>query len=166
MNSIVTLIHEAIDSECTKSSDLINGDCSVVIDVHPEQSITVDLDHSKSPIDINSTRCDFLYLAEVSDVGYVIPLEFSTHPEKNFDTALKQLQAGASFVQENISTTRNLCFCPSLVTKKLSKYQWNLLRRSKKKVSLHRCRQPIRRFSCGIRMSKILEAAEKHHRCA
>ena len=157
MMSIVDAVATTVESICTVSGDLIKGDCAIVVNLPPKKRIALDFDHPKSPLTSNEVRCDFLFVSESEGVGYVVPLELSTNPNKDIDQALRQLQAGACYAQSKIRTGEGICFIPSLVTETLRKFPRKLLKRSDKKVQFHKHRRQIIRFPCGVSISTILK---------
>ncbi len=156
MNSVVKCFQDSIDPRCTVSGDLVKGDCHVNVDISIGSSIAIDFDHCESPIDPNSTRCDFLYVADDNHASYLILMELTTNFDKSFDRILKQLRESAKYAQSRVPIGLSVVFCPALIATNLRKHTRSILKQQRKKISFHNMRRPVIWFLCGARLSEIL----------
>lgn len=77
------------------------------------------LDMDEVPCMRNKRRCDFLFIADEIPANreWIAPIECTSGSRKDEETILRQLRAGAEFVERNIPNSKNLRFQPILVGK-------------------------------------------------
>ena len=160
--SVVDSLRNAVNPLCIVYGDLVKDKCKVILDVATCSSVSVDLDHSSSPIDRHSTRCDFLHAAEYDDRSYVVVLELTSNIEKSLSTVSQQLSAGAQWAQSVVPRDLAVRFIPALIAKNLRKKTKILLKKAdRNKVVYHGKRERIVWFRNGVSMSAIFNKTFK-----
>ncbi len=136
----------AIVSKCAKEG------CAVSLRKAPSPCWILNMDHSGWGL-ANQSHCDFLFIScnGAGKTNWVVPLELKKG-SPNATEMVRQLQAGANFVQAKMSTQHRTRFLPvgvyggnlkALQKKKLRQARI-LFRQMKYEIKLIRCGKPLK----------------------
>ena len=155
----------SINSAC-RVRQIKEKTCSVALDTdNIPKHIIISMEHEKSPIPANKSRCDYIFASDSSNKNdiwqnsWVVPIELKSG---TFDpsTVVKQLQSGADFVKDTICKNCKSNFMPLLVHGPgQRKVALNKLK--EKTIRYGGKRYPIKRIRCGRSLINALTEYEK-----
>ena len=127
--------------------------CSVSMQGMPDSRLIIDCDKSDFPLSQNQVRCDYLVAVVFPEnQNFVIPLEFKSGKIKKEG---RQLQAGADYVQEIISSSHfRPRLKPILACKKVGKHKRIEIR--KQRIRFFEKEEPIELIRCGDLLHQAL----------
>jgi len=145
-----------IDGGCLVKGGLNKGGCKVVMTGAPVPSLVVDFDKPGSPLETDTTRCDYLLVAEGEHAcGWVAVLELK-RGRLHADHVVRQLQAGASAAEKLIPSDAAFRFRPIAVSGSTSKHERAKLKDRSSMIVLRGSKEPVRMMSCGAPLVKVL----------
>ena len=149
MTGVITSIRNTVDRRCFKTGKLSKSGCTIYLTGTPNKKIVIDFDSQYSPIDVNTTRCDYLYSDEENQLSHVVPLELKKGDIDSVTDVKNQLQAGAFFCQTLISAETIVRFVPVLASGSMNKHKRNEFRQRKNRIKFHQKSVPVSLMSCG-----------------
>ena len=157
MTGLVQTVRGSLDEGCLVGGGLKKQGCKVSLEGSPRPSLTVDLDKPGSPLALDQTRCDYLFVAEVDGgPGWVVALELK-RGRLHADEAVRQLQAGALAAEQFVPSGEPVRFCPVAVTGSAPKAARNRLKGKEVRIRFHGCAEAVRLMSCGNRLAVALD---------
>ncbi|MCY3627476.1 MAG: hypothetical protein OXG88_07545 [Gammaproteobacteria bacterium] len=123
----------------------------------PSPRLAIDLDKVGSPVDSNSTRCDFMVVAHdiLNNICYFLPVELKGESWKA-SQVVRQLQASSSDAERLISEEDQIRFIPVLTQKSTHPMERQKLRESSNRIRFHRHEEPVQIRRCGDQLSRVL----------
>ncbi len=153
MTALLDDIRGKIGERCLVRK-LSKDGCRVVMTNAPNPRLIVDFDRPESPLAADETRCDYLLIAEGKDAqGWVMVLELK-RGQLHADKVVSQLQAGASAAEKLMSSGHAIRFRPIAVSGRTSMHERRQLRKTS--IRFHEHKEPIRRMSCGDKLTTAL----------
>ena len=157
MTGVVETVRGKVENTCVISGRLKKEGCSVSLKDAPQPRLIIDFDKPGSPLGKNQTRCDYLFVAEVSSKpGWVVPIELKKG-RLDASKAVEQLRAGASAAEQLVPNTVTVNFRP-VVASGGNKAERAELRAERNRVRFHGTAQPVRLIKCG---DKLIEAFDQ-----
>ena len=153
MESIVAHVRRKIPSECCVDRCEKEG-CALGLAGVPPSRLLVDLDEPGDHVDVNATRCDYLFIGEQEGTVWFAPLELTKgHAEAaKFE---RQLQAGAKIAEGIIPATARVQLRPiAAYGGKLHRIQRDRI--SKLRVRFRRQKAAITLTKCGAALAAAL----------
>ncbi len=144
MTGLLQTVRSQIPASCIAGSIRKEG-CRVSLPDAPDNRLIIDFDQPGSPLSQNQTRCDYLFIAELSSqAGFVSPIELKAGRASPGDVK-DQLQAGADIAARLIPTNCQVQLQPVLASR-----SDKAGRKRIRAAVLFRSREiPIRRIRCG-----------------
>ena len=150
MTSLVEQVAPKVDARCIGRRGL----STVVMTGVPQKRLVIDFDKPGSPLQQDSTRCDYLCIA-AADNGddWIVPLELKKGSFKAKGVA-RQLQAGTNAADELVAPAASFKFRAVVFSRNVRKAERRNLKRER--VQFRGLREEIRRSKCGDRLASIL----------
>ena len=158
MTALLERARRALDSGCLVKRGLKKDGCKVSMKNVPNQRLIVDFDKPASPLDQESTRCDYLLIAEIQqNFHWVAPIELKQGQLKR-DQVVRHLQAGASAAEKLVSKYDQVRFRPVAASGSVRKHERIKLRNEGSKIRFHGNAELVRLMTCG---SELVNALRK-----
>lgn len=93
MSALVDSVAQKVDQDC-HTKHCKKGNCSLSLKGAPAQRLIVDLDCATLPISASRKRCDYLFVGEVDNTAWVVPIELKGGGF-NAGEVVEQLQGGS-----------------------------------------------------------------------
>ena len=125
----------------------------------PEPRLIVDFDKPGSPLGSDSTRCDYLFVAEGSGgSGWVAPLELKKGRLRAGEV-VRQLQAGARAAECLVPSGTPVAFRPVAVSGNVPKAERDRLKDKSSRIRFRECDEPVRWIRCGDSLVQELRSS-------
>ena len=155
MNGVVAAVRKNVDKSRLVKRCRREG-CAVSLAEAPESRLIVDFDKPASPLGSDSTRCDYLFVAEESGgSGWVAPLELKKG-QLHAGEVVRQLQAGARAAECLVPPGIPVAFRPVAVSGNVPKAERDRLRNKSSRIRFHGRGEPVRLIPCGARLVQAL----------
>ena len=155
MNGVVAAVRAKVDASCLVRR-CGKERCAVLLSGAPEPRLIVDFDKPGSPLGPDSTRCDYLFVAEGSGgSGWVAPLELKKG-QLRAGEVVRQLQAGARAAEHLVPSGTPVAFRPVAVSRNVPKAERNRLKDKSSWIRFHECAELVRLIPCGARLVQAL----------
>ena len=152
MTELLDVVRANVSPDCLTQRCRRPG-CGISLQDAPEPRLIIDFDKPGSPLGQSETRCDFLFIAEESNIpGWVAPLELKGG-RVDISEAIEQLQAGASAAKELIPQNAMVNFRPVVACKGIPKAERTAL---KSKVRFRNQTEALRLIKCGALLTQAL----------
>ena len=157
MTGLLKQLYRGIDQHCILKGQLKKEGCRVLMTNAPSSRLTIDLDKDGSPLSRQSSRCDYLIVAESHDgSGWLVLLELKSGMMEA-DLVIKQLKASAIATENIIPKHENCRFRPVVAFGRVSKYERNIIKNATSKISFHGCKESIRMMKCGTLLKNVVD---------
>ena len=154
MTSLIEEVAPNVDARCIVRRGLSKEGCTVVMTGLPQERLVIDFDKPGSPLQQDSTRCDYLCIAEADNGDdWIVPLELKKGGF-NAKTITQQLQAGANVADKLVTTTASFRFRAVAFSGNVRKAERLSLKRQR--VQFRGRREEIRRTRCGNKLASML----------
>ena len=155
MNLVVAAVRKNVDKSCLVKRCRKEG-CAVSLAGAPESCLIVDFDKPGSPLGPDSTRCDYLFVAEGSGgSGWVAPLELKKG-QLRADEVVRQLQAGARAAAHLVPSGAPVAFRPVAVSGNAPKHERNRLKDKRNWIRFRGGDKPVRLIPCRAPLVRAL----------
>ena len=156
MRGLVATLREALDEGCLVDGRLNKQGCRVSLRGSPTPCLTVDFDKPASPLGLDETRCDYLFVAELDDgSSWIVPLELK-RGRLHADEAVRQLRAGALAAERLVPSGEQVRFRPVAVTGSTPKAERNRLKNRDCRIRFRGSAEAVRLMSCGAPLAGAL----------
>lgn len=156
MTDLLRVVRDRLDMRCLVRGGLRKEGCQVLMNGTAQRRLVIDFDKPGSPLGPDSSRCDFLFIAEGDNaIGWVAPLELK-RGRLHANEVVRQLRAGASVAEELIARGTPVAFRPIAASRGISKAERNLLRQKNNEIGFHGRREAVRLLSCGEQLVRAL----------
>lgn len=159
MSGLVDAVRAKVSPKCLARKCSRDG-CGVSLKDAPESRLIIDFDKPCSPLGMQATRCDYLFIAESVDrsgdrSGWIAPLELQ---KGGLDASkvVKQLQAGARAAEKLVPRKKPVKFRPVAAFDGIHKAERNKLRSKNTKVRFHGHTELIRLIRCDAPLVQAL----------
>ena len=156
MTGLVDAVRDRLCERCLVKECDKNG-CSVSLNGVPQPHLVIDLDGPNSPVGQRQKRCDYLFVADKCNRGWVVPMELK-NGEMKVSKVIGQLQAGADVAQKLVSHGSAISFRPVAVVREFRKGARDKLRERESEVSFRGRSERIRVLICGDPLTMALDA--------
>lgn len=154
MISLVEEVAPIVDPRCIARRGLSKEGCTVVMTGVSRERLVIDFDKPGSPLQQDSTRCDYLCIVEADNGDdWIVPLELKKGGFKA-NAIAQQLQAGANVADRLVSTAASFRFRAVAFSGTVRKAERLSLKRQR--VEFRGRREEIRRTRCGDRLASVL----------
>lgn len=154
MTGLVAEVGPSIDARCIVKRGLSKEGCTVVMTGMPRERLVIDFDKPGSPLQQDTTRCDYLCIAEADNGDdWIVPLELKKGGFKATVIA-QQLQAGANVADKLVAAAATFRFRAVAFSGSVRKAERLSLKRQSVQFRGHR--EEIRRTRCGGRLASML----------
>lgn len=161
MNSAVSIITAKIHERCMVNTCSRRG-CTVDLANAPLPYVLIDIDRCAA-VDsdlrgMDGKRCDYVFVGEREDDGWIVPMEFKGGTKVQFAKAVQQLDAGARWTERKLEEHGGvLKVVPVVVIKKGLTQRRDQYRRLKlRPVECGGRKWPVRLLRCGERLANII----------
>lgn len=154
MNGVVRQVADRVPHRCHAQNCNKHGCKLRLDDVSPER-VLIDMDCKELRIPSNRKRCDYVFVWEVDNTTYLVPIELKSGRVDSASTVIDQLQGGvhvaSNWLPENISFQ----LIPVLAHRK--KPHRNVRRKLRSgEISFRGKKKRIFLLRCGDKLSKAL----------
>ena len=149
-----------LDAQCLRKQCRA-GKCSISLKGVSRQFVLIHMDSPGSPPSQHETRCDYLFIGYLDDVGgnpWTVPIEMKSGGISASEVA-RQLQAGADVADQIIPHNASTNFIPVVASGKLSKIEQRRLRNTSNKVRFRGRLEIVQRIRCGDPLTRVLREA-------
>ena len=115
--------------------------------------VLIDVDHPESPAEKHGKRCNFLFVGEVEDEGWVVPIELKIGKASS-SKVVPQLQAGAKVAEQVVPKNEKVSFRPVVAAGRFDKYERGPLR--KRRVKFRGMSEMVHWIKCGKSLAKLI----------
>ena len=146
-----------LDARCLRKQCRA-GKCSISLKGVSRQFVLIHMDSPGSPPSQHETRCDYLYIGYLDDMGrspWTVPIELKSGGISASEVA-KQLQAGADVADLIIPHNASTKFTPVVASGRLSKIEQRRLRNTSNKVRFRGKSEIVQRIRCGDPLTRVL----------
>ena len=153
MSGLVETVRKRVEKDCIKNRGLRKEGCSISLKDAPKPHLIIDFDLPGSPLGQRQTRCDYLFIADDTDIsGWVVPLELKSGMMKASAVA-RQLNAGARVAEQLIPKQNTVNFRPvAAFGGGIHKAERNALKTERNKVQFHGTVEYVRLIKCEARL--------------
>ncbi len=153
MTGLVNIVRKKADKRCLVAGKLKKEGCSVSLKDAPESRVIIDFDKPGSPISQNDSKCDYLFVADEEEIGWIVPIELKKG-KLDSSKVIKQLKAGAKVAESWVSAQVSVNFRPIVVFGATHRAQIDSLK--KNKIKFHKKYEVIRTMKCGRALKGVL----------
>lgn len=153
MSALVASVTQRVDHDC-RTNHCNKGKCSISLKDAPAQRVIVDLDCATLRMPAIRKRCDYLFVGEVDDTAWVVPIELKGGGFKA-DEVVEQLQGGSHVADEQLPPKSSFEFVPVLAHgKRVHRKNFSDLRH--RNITLRRKKSRIVTLRCGDKLVRAL----------
>ncbi|MDE0298478.1 MAG: hypothetical protein OXN17_07595 [Candidatus Poribacteria bacterium] len=163
MSSLANAVRTRVSEECLTTRCQKEG-CKVSlprIGGFPDRQrpyVVIDMDHSESPASQDEQRCDFLFVGECENQGWVVPLELK-RGQPTANEIVHQLRAGASIAEDIVPRNAEAKFRPvAAYGGELKRHQLKLFRYKANRIEFRGQREGVRLIRCGVSLKHALKS--------
>ena len=157
MTVFLDRVRSKLNCKCLVKRGLNKNGCKISMANAPSLRLVVDFDKPGSPLPSNSTRCDYLVIAEdARGSGLIMPLELK-RGSLDAGQVIKQLQAGAQAAEGLVPIGGSVSFLPVVASGSIKKHERIRLRK-RGTIRFREHYKPVRRISCGARLVDAIDA--------
>ena len=154
MSSLVASVTQRIDHDC-RANHCKKEKCSVSLKDAPAPRLIVDLDCATLRIPASRKRCDYLFVGEVDNTAWVVPIELKRGRFKA-DEVVEQLQGGSHVADARLPPKSSFEFVPVLAYgKRVHRKNFSDLRH--RNITLRRKKSRIVTLRCGDKLVRALK---------
>lgn len=160
MKSMASIMKAKVHQRCIVST-CSRGDCAVDLANAPSPCVLIDIDRCVAVDpdlrEIGIKRCDFVFVGDDGDGGWIVPMEFKSGANVRYAKAVQQLAAGARWTERKLAgDERAVRLVPLVVIEKGWTRRRDQYRRLKLRAVDFRGRKwPVRLLRCGERLANI-----------
>ena len=160
MKSMASVMKAKVHERCIVST-CSRGDCAVDLTNAPSPCVLIDIDRCVAVDpdlrEIGGKRCDFVFVGDDGDGGWIVPMEFKGGANVQFAKAVQQLAAGARWTERKLAVDGNaVTVVPVVVIEKgvtPRRDQYRRLRLGA--VDFQQGKWPVRLLRCGERLANL-----------
>ncbi len=159
MTNLVKRVSKSINKSCCVKSPLSKDGCDIKMTGVPTPKLIIDFDKCGSPLPSDQTRCDYFLIAEdqKNQFNWVALLELKSG-RLNSSKVIKQLRAGAVFVEKVVPNNETIKFVPIVVSSGIHKIERRKLKEKSNAIKLHGQKRYIRQIQCGSKLMTALKS--------
>lgn len=152
MTSLCDQVRSRVPGECI-ADDCEKECCSVDMTDVPDEHLLIDVD--KAGLSENQSKCDYIFIGCGEDTSWVVALELKSGNPKA-STVVRQLRAGAEYVDCIVPKGAGIRFLPVVVTGKIKQEELSKLRRKENMICFRGDRSRVVHRYCGDPLTSVL----------
>ena len=154
MTDLVERISKTVSPDCLATRCRKEG-CSLVLTNAPTPNILIDMDHPKAPVDLNQSRCDYLFIGGNSE-AWLVPMELK-RGKPNTSQIVRQLQAGSDVADRIVPDQAQIRFRPIAVYGgELRRIERDNMLKNANRIRFRSQRQLVKLVRCGTTLYNAL----------